>query len=85
MSGVKALVESPASVLEYGVSPVIIKIVQTAYYLFPNLSLFNIKIQAAHNLPVSASYIAWTVLYGMVYIILSITFAAIIFRKKEFP
>jgi ABC-type transport system involved in multi-copper enzyme maturation permease subunit len=85
MSGVKALVETPSSVLGLGVSPVTIKIVQAAYYLFPNLSLFNIKVQAAHDLPVSVTYIAWTVLYGVMYIFLSISFAALIFRKKEFP
>jgi ABC-type transport system involved in multi-copper enzyme maturation permease subunit len=84
-SGVKALVESPSSVLGFGVSPVTIKLVQAAYYLFPNLSLFNIKLQAAHDLPVSAQYITWTIIYGMVYTCLSITLAALIFRKKEFP
>ncbi len=84
-SGVKALVESPSSVLGLGVSPVTLKLVQAAYYLFPNLSLFNIKLQAAHDLPVSTSYVAWTVFYGVIYISLSITLAALVFRKKEFP
>jgi ABC-type transport system involved in multi-copper enzyme maturation permease subunit len=85
ISGVKALVETPSEVLGFGVSPVTVTLVRVAYYLFPNLSLFNIKLQAAHDLPVSTSYVAWTVLYGVVYICLSITLAAIIFRKKEFP
>jgi ABC-type transport system involved in multi-copper enzyme maturation permease subunit len=85
ISGVKALVESPAEVLGLGVSPVTIKLVQAAYYLFPNLSLFNIKLQAAHDLTVTTSYVVWAVLYGVVYICLSITLAALLFRKKEFP
>ena len=85
MSGVKELIESPSSVLGFTVSPVILKLVKAAYYVFPNLSLFNIKLQAAHDLPVSASYVAWAVVYGVVYICLSITLAALIFRKKEFP
>ncbi len=84
-SGVKALVESPSSIVGLGVSPVTVKLVQAAYYLFPNLSLFNIKLQAAHDLPVSTSYVAWTVLYGVIYICMSITIAALVFRKKEFP
>jgi ABC-type transport system involved in multi-copper enzyme maturation permease subunit len=85
ISGVKALVESPAEVVGLSVSPVTVKLVQAAYYLFPNLSLFNIKLQAAHDLTVTTSYVVWTVLYGVVYICLSITLAALIFRKKEFP
>jgi ABC-type transport system involved in multi-copper enzyme maturation permease subunit len=85
ISGVKALIESPPGVLGFDVSPVTTKLVQVAYYLFPNLSLFDIKLQAAHNLPISTSYVAWTVVYGVVYICLSITLAAIFFRKKEFP
>jgi ABC-type transport system involved in multi-copper enzyme maturation permease subunit len=85
LTTVKALVESPSSVLGFEVSPVTVKVVQAAYYIFPNFSLFNIKLQAAHGLPISASYILWTTVYGMVYILLSITLAALIFRKKEFP
>src|SRR5208283_4683031 len=79
ISGVKALVESPAQIAGFSVSPVTLKLVQAAYYLFPNLSLFNIKLQAAHDLPVTTSYVVWTVLYGVVYICLAITLAALIF------
>jgi ABC-type transport system involved in multi-copper enzyme maturation permease subunit len=85
VSGVKALIESSSPTLGFGFSPVTLKMVQAAYYLFPNLSLFDIKLQAAHDLPVSVSYVAWTTLYGVVYIVLSITLAALFFRKKEFP
>ncbi len=85
ITGVKALVESSSQTLGFGVSSVTVKMVQAAYYLFPNLSLFNIKLQAAHDLPVSTSYVVWTVLYGIVYIVLAITLAALFFRKKEFP
>ena len=85
LSTVKALVESPSSVLGFEVSPLTVKVVQAAYYIFPNFSLFNIKLQVAHGIPISASYIVWTALYGLVYIGLAITLAALIFRKKEFP
>ncbi len=85
LSGVKALVESPPQGLGFTASPVTVKIIQAAYYLFPNLSLFNIKIQAAHALPVSSSFVLWVTLYGLVYISLAITLAALIFKKKEFP
>jgi ABC-type transport system involved in multi-copper enzyme maturation permease subunit len=85
LSGVKALVESPSQEIGFTVSPITLKLVQTAYYIFPNLSLFNYKSQAAHGLVVSFSYVAWTIAYGLTYIVLSITLAALIFRKKEFP
>jgi Cu-processing system permease protein len=85
LSGVKALLESPSSEIGYNVSPVTVKMVTAAYYLFPNLSLFDIKLQAAHSLTVSSSFVMWTIVYGLVYITLAITLAALIFRKKEFP
>ena len=84
LSDVKALVEAPEAVGIH-VSLVTVKMVQAAYYLFPNLSLLDIKTQAAHNLSLSPSYIIWVVVYGLVYTTLSITFAALIFRRREFP
>jgi ABC-type transport system involved in multi-copper enzyme maturation permease subunit len=85
LSSVKALVESPPQEIGVTVSPVTVKIVQVAYYLFPNLSLFDIKLQAAHALPVSPSVIVWSVVYGIVYMTLAILIASLVFRKKEFP
>lgn len=82
MSSVKALVESPQDI---AVSPVTAAIVRAAYYIFPNLSLFDIKTQAAHGLPIPSAFIFWTVMYALVYIVLVITFAALLFTKKEFP
>ncbi len=85
INGVKSLVESPPQEIGFVVSPITLKIVKVAYYIFPNLSLFDIKLQAAHALTVSPSFVMWTFVYGFVYIALSITLAALIFRKKEFP
>jgi Cu-processing system permease protein len=84
LSDVKALVEAPGAA-GINPSPTTVKIVQAAYYLFPNLSLFDIKTQAAHGLSMTPSYILWIVIYGLVYTSLSITLAALIFRKREFP
>jgi Cu-processing system permease protein len=84
ISDVKALVEAPQAVgIQF--SPLTVKIVQAAYYIFPNLSLFDIKIQAAHGLPIATSYIVWVVVYGIVYTCLAIFFASLIFRKRQFP
>lgn len=83
MSDVKALVDAPQTA-GLTISPLTIKLVHAAYYLFPNLSLFDIKTLAAHGIPIPPSYIAWTILYGIVYISLAVGVAALIFRKKEF-
>ena len=84
LSDVKALVEAPAAV-GIEVSQLTLKLVQTAYYLFPNLSLFDLKIQAAHALPLSIPYLIWTLLYGIVYTALAIAGASFFFRRKELP
>jgi len=63
----------------------IVKLIQTAYYLFPNLSFFDIKMQAAHAIPLTPSYIFWTLLYGLVYSSLAIAGAAMLFRRRELP
>lgn len=81
---VKALVESSATVSIHP-SIITIKLVQIAYYLFPNLSLFDIKMQAAHDLPLASSYLVWVLLYGLVYTSLCVLGAALLFQRKEFP
>lgn len=81
---IKALVEAPhASGIE--VSALTAALVRTAYYVFPNLSFFDIKLQVAHGLSIPLPYIFWTVAYGIFYTALVIGLAAFIFRKKEFP
>jgi Cu-processing system permease protein len=84
LSDVKALVEAPQAA---GIEPSLltVKVVQIAYYIFPNLSFFDIKTQAAHGLSLSLSYIGWTLVYGLVYTAIIITLTCAIFSKREFP
>jgi ABC-type transport system involved in multi-copper enzyme maturation permease subunit len=84
LSDVKTLIEN-SQIVGIKISPVTVKVIQVAYYVFPNLSLFDIKMQAAHGLSLSVSYIFWTVSYGLIYTCFAITLAALVFRKKEFP
>ena len=84
LTDVKALVESPQAA-GLGVSPLTVNLVQAAYYIFPNLSFFDIKTQAAHGIAVSPVYLALVLLYGAVYSGLTVALASLIFRKKEFP
>jgi Cu-processing system permease protein len=83
LSDVKALVEAPQAA-GIKVSSITVKAVQGAYYLFPNLSFFDIKTQAAHGISIPLSSTVWIILYGLIYTVLSISLAALIFRKKEF-
>lgn len=84
LSDVKALVEAPQAA---GIQPSLftVKIVQTAYYIFPNFSFFDIKTQAANGLALSLSAIGWTMVYGFVYSVVAISLACFIFSKREFP
>ncbi len=67
------------------ISPVFTAIVAVAYYVFPNLAVFNFKTQAAHGLPVSASTVIWSALYGTLYTSVMIASSAWLFRRREFP
>lgn len=84
LSDVKALVEAP-QVAGIHTSPVTVRIVQTAYYLFPNLSFFDIKTQAANGLALSLPTIVWTIAYGVAYSVAALSLACFIFSKREFP
>lgn len=84
IDGVKSLVER-ADVVGIKVSPLTVKVVKGAYYLFPNFSFFDLKTQAAHGLAVPASYILWVLLYFAIYTALALTLAALIFSRREFP
>jgi ABC-type transport system involved in multi-copper enzyme maturation permease subunit len=83
---VKTLMENPGAIgFGQDASFLTSAFVKTAYYLLPNLSFFDIKLQAAHGLPVPTSTVLWTMAYGMSYTVLVIALASVFFRKKEFP
>jgi len=58
-------------------------IVNIAYYLFPNLSLFDLKSAAAHGLNIDVNQLGLSLIYGTAYIIASLTLAIILFNRKE--
>jgi ABC-type transport system involved in multi-copper enzyme maturation permease subunit len=79
----KAFLDSGAEGV--AISPVFLKIVTVAYYVFPNLAALNFKTQAAHGLAIPFATIVWSILYGVMYTGLMVTLAAWIFRRREFP
>jgi ABC-type transport system involved in multi-copper enzyme maturation permease subunit len=55
-----------------------------AYYLLPNLAPFNVKAEVVHGISVSASHVALTLAYAVVYTAALLVAAMAIFRKKDF-
>ena len=54
------------------------------YYVFPNFSAFDVKLQAVHGLPVPAAYVATTLAYAGVYVALLLAGAIAIFSRRDF-
>lgn len=81
--GVRLLLTAQVEKVE--VSPILSYMVDIAYYIFPNISVFDLKIQAAHGLSIGPSYIIWTALYAVFYIVIVLSLGALAFRRREFP
>ena len=54
-----------------------------AYYLLPNLGLFNIRQEAVHGLTLPDGFIGSVTLYGLFYTLTLVLLSAVIFRLKE--
>jgi len=53
------------------------------YYLLPNFSAFNLKVQAIYGLPLSGPGLAYTILYFVIYTSLLVIGAQWIFSRRE--
>ena len=58
-------------------------IVKLAYYLFPNLALFDLKATAAHGLAVELPRLGFSLIYGLGYVVAVLALAIILFKRKE--
>ena len=54
------------------------------YYVLPNFSVFDVKAQVVHGLPIDAASVALGALYGGVYIALLLVAAAVVFERRNF-
>jgi ABC-type transport system involved in multi-copper enzyme maturation permease subunit len=59
-------------------------IVNGMYMILPDLSRFEIGAQIVNALPLAAPQIAWTVLYGLAYILMLLLLAIGIFQCRDF-
>ncbi len=56
---------------------------KAAYYLLPNLGLFNVRQEAVHDLPLPDGFVGAVTAYGLFYAAVLLFLAALIFRAKE--
>ncbi len=54
-----------------------------AYYVLPNLGLFNVREEAVHGLPLAEGFIGSVTAYGLFYTAVMLFLSAFIFRTKE--
>jgi ABC-type transport system involved in multi-copper enzyme maturation permease subunit len=65
-------------------SPAAAWLARGLYYVLPNFGAFDIKYQVVHAVPVPASYLLSTALYGALYITLLVLGAVTIFARRDF-
>ena len=65
-------------------SPLAAAIARGVYYVIPNFSAFDVKLQVVHAQAVPLGYIGVTTAYGLTYIALVLLTAVIVFSKRDF-
>jgi ABC-type transport system involved in multi-copper enzyme maturation permease subunit len=73
-------VHSPAS---KNLSPVVRQIATGLYYLLPNFSAFDLKVNSIYGLPVPANGLFLTMAYFVVYVGIMLSLSAAIFSRRE--
>ena len=68
-------------VVEVPAAAVVAKVL---YYVLPNLAPFDVKAEIVHALPVTATHIAYTLAYAVLYISILLLGAIAIFRRRDF-
>ncbi len=56
---------------------------RAAFYILPDLSLFNIRQEAVHGLPLQDGFLYTVTIYGLFYTLFLLLLSALIFRVKE--
>jgi len=66
------------------VSPALRAFSRVVYYLFPNLSLFDLKTQVTYALPLDPQTLIYSFAYGVGYVVMMLALACTAFRKRDF-
>lgn len=56
-----------------------------AYYIFPNLTAFDLKFNAIYGIPLSAKYLLSVLIYGFLYACIVLCLSLLIFRRRQIP
>lgn len=64
-------------------SPVAKKLAEALYYILPNLSAFDLKVNAVYALPLDLHALILTAGYGILYLALVLTAATAIYSRRE--
>lgn len=64
-------------------APVPKLLAHAAFYLLPNLSLFNIRAEAVHGLPLPAGFVSSVTIYGVFFTLVVLFLSSLIFKSKE--
>ncbi len=59
------------------------KVLESLYYILPNLNLFNLQSEAANNVPVAAVYMGYAAVYGLAWTALLIILACMAFERRD--
>lgn len=65
--------------LKSGIQPLI----DVCQYVLPNLSVFDLKIKAAHDLTITWTYLGTITLYSVVYSSVMLILASMVFQRRE--
>ena len=52
--------------------------------VFPDLEAFNLTTQAIHGLDISLGQVLWPLLYGIAYMAMLLSFACVVFQRRDF-
>ncbi|MGE4493079.1 MAG: ABC transporter permease, partial [Syntrophotalea sp.] len=64
-------------------SPVSQKLAEVLYYILPNLSAFDLKVNAIYALPLDIHALGLTAGYGILYMTLVLVAAAAVYSRRE--
>ena len=54
------------------------------YYVLPNLEYLNVKSKVIHGVPVDGAYVAFACSYALLYTVVFLTLAILVFQRREF-
>ena len=65
-------------------APALKAVVYAVYYVFPNLSPFDLKVDMIYGLTVDPKLLLLTFLYGIGYVVVMLVAASIVFSRRDF-